>query len=93
LAARILREARPDTRSRAEHGFRLCVARKPSPTEVDRLVTWIDYEKQKFDTNPADAGKVARHQPVDVNVSDAEFAAWSLLANTLLNLDETVTKQ
>src|SRR5262249_52818644 len=46
LAARILKEGGPDTRSRAEHGFRLCTAHKPSPTEVDRLVSWVEREKQ-----------------------------------------------
>jgi hypothetical protein len=40
LAARILARCPPEPRSRAEHGFRLCVARKPSPG-VDRLLSWL----------------------------------------------------
>jgi hypothetical protein len=93
LAARILNDAKPDTRSRAEHGFRLCTARKPSPNEVDRLVTWVEKEKTFFETRPGDAGKLARYRSSDLQASDAELAAWSMLANVLLNLDETLTKQ
>ncbi len=93
LAVRILKEAKPDTRSRTEHGFRLCVARKPSPTEVDRLVTWVEKEKQHYETRADDARKLATFRPADVEATDAEFAAWSVLANVLLNLDETLTKQ
>src|SRR5258707_687197 len=75
LATRILKEAAPDTRSRAEHGFRLCVARKPSPTEVDRLVTWIGRETRQFETPTRDAAKLCRYRPAHVRASDIEFPA------------------
>ncbi|HUS07879.1 MAG TPA: PSD1 and planctomycete cytochrome C domain-containing protein [Bryobacteraceae bacterium] len=93
LAARMLREAKPDTRSRAEHGFRLCVARKPSATEVDRLVTWVEKEKTSFAGRPAEAAKLGAKRSAELATTDAEFAAWTMLANVLLNLDETLTKQ
>ena len=93
LAARILKEAGPNTRSRAEHGFRLCVARKPSPTEIDRLISWIEKETNHFEMRTGDAAKLAGRRPADVRAPDAEFAAWSVLSNILLNLDETLTKQ
>ena len=68
-------------------------ARKPSPTEVDRLVSWIEKEMRHFETRTGDAAKLARYRPADLKVSDAEFAAWSVLSNILLNLDETLTKE
>ncbi|HUQ91515.1 MAG TPA: PSD1 and planctomycete cytochrome C domain-containing protein [Bryobacteraceae bacterium] len=93
LATRVLKEAKPDARSRAEHGFRICVARKPSPTELDRLISWVEREKQAFESRTGDAAKLAHSRPADVPATDAEFAAWAVLSNILLNLDETLTKQ
>ena len=93
LAGRIFKEAPPDPRSRVEHGFRLCVARKPSPAEVDRLLTWLNNERQSFESRVADATRLARDRLAGIDASHAEFAAWTMLSNVLLNLDETLTKE
>jgi hypothetical protein len=93
LAARILNDAPPDPRSRAEHGFRLCVARQPSPGEVDRLLSWLEKEQRHFENRPQHAAKLARDRASGVRATDAEFAAWVMLSNILLNLDETLTKE
>jgi hypothetical protein len=93
LATRILKEAEPQTRSRAEHGFRLCVARRPSGGELDRLLSWFDKERRDYEGRPADAAKLAQNRPAVVNAPDAEFAAWTVFSNVLLNLDETLTKE
>ncbi len=71
LAERIAREGGPDTRSRAEYGFRLCVARKPKPAELERIVAAFEQGAQA--SSPAQA--------------------WTMIANVLLNLDETLTKE
>lgn len=93
MAGRILRESPPDARSRAEHGFRLCVARKPAAAEVDRLLTWLGNEQRHFESRPADAARLARNRPAGIACTDSELAAWTMLSNVLLNLDETVTKE
>jgi hypothetical protein len=93
LATRILTQGGADSRARVEYGFRLSVARKPSAAETDRLLTWLDREQQSFASRPADAAALARERPGAVAIGDAEFAAWTMLSNVLLNLDETLTKE
>jgi hypothetical protein len=88
LARRVLAESGPAPRARAELAFRLCVARKPTTGEVDRILRWHD-ERQAFfarDDHEADARKIA-------GTADADLAAWTIVANVLLNLDETLTKE
>jgi hypothetical protein len=93
MTARVFREAPGDDRARAEHAFRLCASRKPSGPEVDRLLSWLANERQSFESRPSDAARLAKERPTGVTASDAEFAAWTMLSNVLLNLDETLTKE
>jgi hypothetical protein len=80
----------PDPRARATLAFRLVVARDPKPAELARLLAYVDAERSQFARQPDAAAKVA---PVPVaGQSAADAAAWTLAANVLLNLDETVTK-
>ena len=94
LARRLLVEAPPDTGQRIDYAFRLCVARRPSPEERQRLALFLDQELDYFRHNAnaarqaSDGGDVKPPETAD----SAEFAAWTLLANILLNLDETLTK-
>ena len=92
MALRIVREGARDARARAEYGFRLCVARRPRPEEVDRIVGALDKERTYFDAHPAEAAKIVRRtEPAGSN--PAELAAWTMISNVLLNLDETLTKE
>jgi hypothetical protein len=83
LAARVLREARPETAARAAHAFRLVTGRHPSADEVARVERSFKRQLAHYRARPADARSVA---------GDAESAAWTLVANALLNLDEVLTK-
>jgi hypothetical protein len=51
LAARTLREAPPDDHARASHAFRLCLARQPSPAELELLGQLVEGE---FRASPSD---------------------------------------
>ena len=76
-------------------GFRLTLTRTPSERETQRLIALHDAvlpsyrqdEKKALEmaTNPIGAA------PKDADVAD--LAAWTTVANTLLNLDETVMKR
>jgi len=83
LARRIVSEAAPDTRSRATYAFRLCLSRSPKPAELDRLLTAADKERAWFESHPDEAARL----------NGPELAAWTMLSNTLLSLDETITKE
>jgi mono/diheme cytochrome c family protein len=93
LARRILREATGDASQRIEYGFRLCVSRKPSAAESKALVELFERTSRQYREDAAAAKKLATVLgPVPDGADVAELAAWTVLANVLLNLDETITK-
>jgi mono/diheme cytochrome c family protein len=69
------------------YGFRACVTRKPKETETARLLALYQQQVEYFNAHPAEAVQVTREP------NSPEFAAWTMVANVLLNLDETLTKQ
>jgi hypothetical protein len=94
LARRIMTEARGGDRERAIHGFRLCVARAPTDKEMQYLLELYAESLEKYRKDPKAAAVLALSglpaPPKDL--STAELAAWTVVANVLLNLDETITK-
>jgi hypothetical protein len=79
LAARMATEpeAGATTRSRVRFGVRLVLSREPTSAELDRLIALFEEERAHYRTRS--------DQP--------ELAALTIVANVLLNLDETVTKE
>jgi hypothetical protein len=49
----------------------------------------------RFGADPAAAKKLLAvgESPRDTTLDEAELAAWTTVANTILNLDETITKR
>jgi mono/diheme cytochrome c family protein len=89
LARRMMTEPPGDDRDRITHGMRLCVARKPTPREIDVLLALYRDNLETYKNDPA-AAKALVKDPKDLD--PAELAAWTVIANVLLNLDETITK-
>jgi mono/diheme cytochrome c family protein len=93
LARRMLSEVKGDDRARATHGFRLCVARAPSAAEAELLLELYRDNLAKYQKDAAAAKAMAGLlPPPSAKVDPAELAAWTVVANVLLNLDETITK-
>jgi hypothetical protein len=92
LAKRMVREAGPDASHRATRGFRLVLARSPSASELSEILSFHARERGRFEEDPGAALAVVEElwEPAD---DLAELAAWTMVANALLNLDETVTKE
>ena len=102
LAARAAREAStPSGRGTAqqEHGradymFRLCTSRMPTSAESHHIVASYERQLAHYRSKRADAAKVLREPRAEgrgTKDDQPERAAWTLVANALLNLDETVT--
>ena len=93
LAARMIGEpgAGQTTRSRAAFGLKLVLSREALPAEVDRLVTLFEGERAHYQVSAAAAADVVG--PVADGAATPDRAAWTIVANVLLNLDETLTKQ
>jgi hypothetical protein len=73
----------------------LCLTRPPSEPEVARLVELYQQAKARFTLSAADALKMAT-DPIGPAAKDAdlaELAAWTVVGNVLLNLDETLMKR
>jgi len=82
--------ARPGTpEAKAAYLFRRCVTRPPSTEEQAHIVAFYSAQKQRFEKKELDAAAVAGMGEGDVN----ERAAWTVLARSLLNLDEVITKR
>ena len=83
-----------DLKARATHAFRLVLARAPQPKEVERLVALFQSELGNYERDEKAAEKMATSElgkpkePCNL----AELAAWTVVANVLLNLDEAITK-
>jgi hypothetical protein len=96
LARRMVREGGAADADRAARGVRLVLARSPTATETDRLVRLHADAAADFSADPAKARQLATDPlgPVPDDVAklvrdDADLAAWTVVANVILNLDET----
>jgi cytochrome c553 len=94
LGARMLREGGLTAESRAAFAFRLTTGRVPDAVETRTLTAAFTRLRDDFAAHPADAAALLRvgASPVDPSVDPADFAAATAVANLLLNLDETITK-
>ncbi len=94
LARRIVREGGADTDSRLRFALKLCTARAPEDAHVRALKALFESEVAVYraDKNAAAdlATKPLGPAPADADV--AELAAWTVVANVLLNLDAVLTK-
>ena len=91
LAKRVINEAGPDPAERLVHGFRLCVSRRPTSEELQRVLTYYQSELKRFESDVTATHQVV--QAKDPAADSPELAAWTMVSNVLLNLDETMTKE
>jgi hypothetical protein len=89
LAERMMKEGGDELQAQLTYGFRLCTSRRPNAKELDRLR--VLYEQQL--TLYRNDVKAAQQLSKDVQSANPEFAARVIVANVLLNLDETLTKE
>jgi hypothetical protein len=94
LAERAIREGGRSVEDRISFLYRVVLARRPDATESKLLQQAFKTQQELFAANPAAARRsllTGESKPQDV-APPAETAAWTLLANLVLNLDETVTR-
>jgi hypothetical protein len=91
FAVRLL-DAEADDAARLKRAFRRCLARDPEPTELASLGQYLATERARFEATPADAAAVAP-AGAPQTTTQAEAAAWTMVARVLLNLDEFITRE
>ena len=74
--------------------FRRCVSREPTPDEADTLLGLLRKQTKRLTDGELDAAALAANStPLPSGITDAQLAAWTVVARVLLNLDETITKE
>lgn len=94
LGARMIKEGGDEDSSRVSFAFQLATGRLPVAAESEILVKAIKRLRSDFESRPADAAAFIQMgaSPVDQSIAPADLAAAMAVANMILNLDETITK-
>jgi hypothetical protein len=94
LGRRILREGGTTVEEKIRFGLRLALARPVTKSQIAELKKLYETELTHYRANEKDAKELATNPlgalPADVHA--AEAAAWTVVANVLLNLDAVLTK-
>ncbi len=94
LAVRILRMGEEKTELMLDQGFRIVVGRRPDKPEQEILGRILAEQLQHFQQDAKAAQALVSQGSVDAKGLDpARLAAWTSVANVLLNLDEAITRE
>ena len=95
LAEKMLSEGGTNRADRIAHGFRTVLARRPGKDELDRLLEFQERMAANYEAEPLLASNLAEKAlgGRQASLADAGFASWVMVANVLLNLDETFTRE
>jgi hypothetical protein len=94
LAERLIREGGPSAEERIALAYRLVLARRPRPEEVEVVKEMLADQLADYRKSPEEAAKLlgVGESPRDASLDPIELAAWAVVSSTVLNLDEAVTK-
>lgn len=94
FAERIIQHGGESPERRIEYAFRNAIARRPSGDEKSVLLQVLNNQLALYRADPQTAEKLVQvgESPRNANLDVAELAAWTMIANVILNLDETLTK-
>jgi hypothetical protein len=95
LARRFVNEGGATTPERIRFAYRLLLSRNPSAVEAARVARLVDEALADFSQDANRARKMAT-EPLGALPKDADvglFAAWSVVGNVLLNLDEMLMRR
>jgi uncharacterized protein DUF1553/uncharacterized protein DUF1549/cytochrome c len=97
LARRMMVESSGGVDGKLTYGFRLCLTRKPSQAELERMGDLYRQQLEIYRQDTKGAKKIVEGMAAvvaeDRAADPAEIAAWTMVANVLLNLDEMLTKE
>jgi hypothetical protein len=93
FAERILEHSHNPTQ-RLDFGFRTITARHPSSAELTTLENALTKFSKKYQNDSGSAEKLLSigEAPADKSLNKPELAAYTMVANLLLNLDEALNK-
>ena len=77
MAKRMIAEGGTSETDRITYGFRLAISRRPTQKELDDVLAFYRQQLTEYRARGA----------------SAEASAWTMVANVLLNMDETISKE
>jgi mono/diheme cytochrome c family protein len=94
LAARTLIEAPADDAARIDWLYKTVLARSPSADEAKIVAGVVTGSRARYKSDVDAASKAIAHgeSKPPAGLAPAELAAWTLVANMVLNLDETLSR-
>jgi hypothetical protein len=94
LGRRIAREGGSNVEDRVRYALELCAARPADAEQVARVVEFFNAERARYAADAAGATALATEPlgPLPAGADPAEAAAWTAVANVLLNLDSVLTR-
>ena len=95
LARRMVAEGGKTVDERTVYGFRLCLARAPSKAEQASLMRLYEKALARYAIDEPNAKLIATNPlgPAPKGVDIKQLAAWTVVGNVLLNLDEVIAKR
>jgi cytochrome c553 len=95
LAQKAIREGGSGPEERAAWLVRRCALRAPTDKDVADLAGLYRAQREIFARAPEEARRTVSFGdlPPDPAIDPVELAAWTMVANAVLNLDEVVTKR
>src|SRR5581483_10777257 len=94
LARRIVREAKGSARAKVKWAIETTLAREATRTEITALTALQEKMLAHLRADPDEAKRLATSSelPLPPGADAVELAAWTAVANVLLNLDAVLTK-
>lgn len=94
LARRMMREGGDTPESRAAYGVKLCLCRPATQTQIADLVDLYRGELTRYQADRTAAMKSATEPigPLPPGIDATDAAAWTVVANVILNLDGVLSK-
>jgi Protein of unknown function (DUF1549)/Protein of unknown function (DUF1553)/Planctomycete cytochrome C len=98
MAADVLAKSKGQPETVAGVLFRRCLVRPPDKQELASLVAFYSKALARFESDPSGAKEIVssgkdRGSPETAKVEPVKLAVWTLVARSLLNLDEAITRE
>ena len=95
LAERMMTEGGTTPEARVAFAYRLATAHRPRPEAQAVLVDGFHHHLDRYQTDRSSALQLvsAGEHPRDETLDIAELASYTMVANLILNLDRTITKE
>jgi hypothetical protein len=95
LAERAMLESGESPEARLRHLFQLVISREPNANELDILLESWKAHRVRFAGNPKAAEELLStgESSRDLELDPIAHAAFTVVANLIMNLDEAVTRE